>query len=83
MKWKHLSVDGDMGIEDGFPCAVWGKKETDLIFFPKNIYKGEGARIIESLSLDQSIALETIGFCGVCKARIDELLALGPTSLPN
>ena len=40
-----------MGIQDGIPCAMCGKAITGLLWWPSDIYEGDGAKVAQLLRL--------------------------------
>lgn len=37
MRWIYFTVDAEMGIEEGLPCSVCGRVETDILYFPEGM----------------------------------------------
>jgi hypothetical protein len=62
MKWNHLSVDAEMGLES-FPCPICGRSIRDLIFWPKMFED------LETLGLR-----EDTGICENCMFGIEDEL---------
>ncbi len=48
MRWETLTVEAEMGIQEGLPCSVCGRFETDLVYFPVNINERQ-AKWIETI----------------------------------
>jgi hypothetical protein len=47
MKWDTLSVDGEMGCENGFPCSICGGIVYDFIYFTADFDCPETRRLLD------------------------------------
>ena len=70
-KWAHLSVDGEMGHEDGLVCTGCSSVVYDLIYFPKDWDSTEAEALARALT-SNSLFMEsrdpyTWPFCAECK----------------
>jgi hypothetical protein len=78
MKWNTLSVDGEMGCEDGFPCSICGGPEYDLIYFPSNWDCPEARRLLDWWNAHAGVSqldLAHFAACADCYYSIKDMLA--------
>jgi hypothetical protein len=77
MKWNHLSVDGEMGVEEGIPCSGCETLVYDLIFSPASIdsqYAEQIARAVSENNPDKEFDPFTLALCQNCMLDIQKII---------
>ncbi len=77
MNWQHLSVDGDMGIENGVVCAHCSSVIYDLVYFLED-WDSDEAKALEHAVKSDKLFMEnddpyTFSFCEDCKHGLSTL----------
>lgn len=71
MKWAYLSVDGEMGVDEGLVCAGCSDIIHDLAYFPTDWDNPEGEALARAVRSDklymESDFPASYVFCEDCK----------------